>query len=251
MSKMHCDISRSSVGSRERKAVMQRIRSGRRTSVLVGHLPIAPCILKARDELPCYTLMPLFFPPERRAAYGAICQRTANRAASARPCSRSTSRLIVLWQTPGLFRSGGKCCVFFPVRVCALFCGGCDEVPALLRVINGKNYLLFHRKKKQQNVNMWLSSIDVAVRRAHRCAKQEIKTERWFIWVSVRLILSALFSCALSAPLVGGVAASIFIGLWKAGNFNLLPKLFYIVDIWSNKPNLGPFRQMPWSRKIW
>lgn len=105
-SKMHCDISRSSASSRERKAVMPRISSGGRTSVLVGHLPPAPRVLQARDELPCSALMLPSLPPERRGAYGAICQRTANRAASARPCSRSTSRLIVLWQTPGLFHSG-------------------------------------------------------------------------------------------------------------------------------------------------
>lgn len=82
-----------------------------------------------------------------------------------------------------------------------------------------------YRWKKQQNVNMWLRSIDAALRRMHRRVAQEIKTERWFMWVNFGLILSVEWFYPIWA-LAWGLAASIFTGLEKAGHLNLQPNLF-------------------------
>lgn len=113
MSKMHCDISRSSVGSRERKAVMQRIskrEADERSCGSPSSRYVHPTGLWWVAVFHCHASS---LHPERRGANGAICQCTANRGASTQPCWRSTSRFIVLWQTLALFHSGGKCCFLF------------------------------------------------------------------------------------------------------------------------------------------
>lgn len=103
------------------------------------------------------------------------------RARAAPPGSLSCDKHLVCSARVGsvVFFSPLRCLHSFPWRLwwSSRF-ATCDKCQKL--------FVIPKEKKKQQNVNMWLSSIDAAVRRAHRCVAQEIKTERWFMWVSFR-----------------------------------------------------------------